>query len=306
MTFRVDDIDDLAGKVFVVTGANSGLGLVTSRELAAHHAHVVMACRNPDKAERAREEVLRREPQASVEIMILDLASLDSIAQFAEDFSHERLDGLCNNAGVMAIPRRETADGFEMQLGTNHLGHFALTARLWPRLVATSGSRVVNVSSLMHRVGRMHFDDLMGERSYEKWSAYGQSKLANLLFTFELKRRAEAAGAGVTVAAAHPGYAATNLQQVGPEMSGNAFMKGVMAMANRLVAQDAEGGALPQLMALVGDGVSSGDYFGPGRFEIVGAPKRVSCSRAARDPEAARRLWEVSLELTGVTYDGLD
>jgi len=306
MTFGVDDIGDLTGKVFVVTGANSGLGLVTTRRLAARHGHVVMACRSLDKANRARDEVLRQEPLASVEVMPLDLASLDSIARFEEAFAHERIDGLCNNAGVMAIPRRETADGFEMQLGTNHLGHFALTARLWPRLVETAGARVVNVSSLMHRVGRMHFDDLMGERRYDKWAAYGQSKLSNLLFTFELRRRAEAAGAPVIVAAAHPGYAATNLQQVGPEMSGNPFMKRLMAVANRLVAQDAEGGALPQLRALVGDGVVSGDYFGPSRFEIVGPPKRVSCSRRARDEDAARRLWEASLELTGVDYPGLD
>lgn len=305
MAFRREDIGDLTGKVFVVTGANSGLGLETTRVLAAHHGHVVMACRSADKAKQAKDEVLSVDPHASLEVVPLDLASLTSIADFAQAFAHERLDGLCNNAGVMAIPRRETADGFEMQLGTNHLGHFALTGHLWPRLEATAGARVVNVSSLMHRVGRMHFDDLMGTRRYEKWSAYGQSKLANLLFTFELERRARAAGSQVVVAAAHPGYAATNLQQVGPEMTGNPFMKGIMAMANRLVAQDAAGGALPQLCALLGDDVASGDYFGPGRFEIVGPPKRVSCSRAARDHEAAARLWDASLELTGVAFAGL-
>ncbi|MEM1030271.1 MAG: oxidoreductase [Myxococcota bacterium] len=306
MGFTEGDVPDLSGRVYMVTGANSGLGYETSRMLARRHAHVVMACRSQERGEHARDEIVRRDPQASLEVARLDLASLTSIERFVRAFAHERLDGLCNNAGVMAIPRRETDEGFEMQLGTNHLGPFALTAGLWSRLVATPGARVVVVTSLMHRLGRVRFDDLMGVRRYGKWAAYGQSKLANLLFFYELDRRVADAGVDVCVAAAHPGYAATNLQRVGPKMAGRPAVAKLASVATRILAQDAGAGALPQLRALAGPGVRSGDFFGPATLEVWGAPVPVSASSAARDPNTARDLWDVSERLTGARFPGLE
>ena len=211
----------------------------------------------------------------------------------------------------MAIPHQLTADGFEMQLGTNHLGHFALTGLLLPALLASDGpdrppARVVTVSSYAHRTGRMDLDDLQGERRYRPWVAYNQSKLANLLFAFELHRRAEAAGLRLLSVAAHPGYAATNLQSVGPRMSGRRLQQGVMAIGNLVLAQPAAKGALPQLYAATAPDVASGEYFGPsGLLESRGHPKRVRATRTANDPELARRLWEVSADLTDVRYDAL-
>jgi NAD(P)-dependent dehydrogenase (short-subunit alcohol dehydrogenase family) len=206
----------------------------------------------------------------------------------------------------MAVPRRLTADGFELQLGTNHLGHFALTGLLLPRLLAARAARVVNVSSTAHRTGRMRFDDLHGEARYGAWSAYGQSKLANLLFTFELQRRFEASGAKALAAAAHPGYAATNLQFEGPRMSGSRVGALVMGAMNRLFAQDARGGALPLAYAAAAPDVRGGEYFGPGSVaELWGAPKRVGASARANDRATAAELWRVSEALTGVRYEGL-
>jgi NAD(P)-dependent dehydrogenase (short-subunit alcohol dehydrogenase family) len=216
------------------------------------------------------------------------------------------LDLLVNNAGVMAIPRQETDDGFERQLGTNHLGHFALTGLLLPLMVGRAGSRVVTVSSTAHKPGRINFDDLMGERSYRKWSAYYQSKLANLLFTYELQRRLEAACAQTISVAAHPGYAATNLQHVGPRMEGNRLGALVMSVGNKLLAQSDEMGALPQLYAATAPDVRGGQYFGPdGIAEGRGYPKRVDPAKAAKDAADAARLWAVSEQLTGVPYGAL-
>jgi NAD(P)-dependent dehydrogenase (short-subunit alcohol dehydrogenase family) len=306
--WTAEDVPDLTGRLCVVTGGNSGLGLETARGLARRGATVVIACRDPGRARVALDDLRESAPAAEIDAMPLDLASLASIRAFAEAFlaRHPRLDVLCNNAGVMALPYRETADGFEMQLGTNHLGHFALTGLLLPALLAAPGARVVNVSSSAHRAGRMRFDDLHGKRGYRKWPAYAQSKLANLLFTHELARRAAARGLDLTVAASHPGYAATNLQAASPRMSGSALGVRIMELGNRLFAQSAAMGALPTLYAATAPDVQSGDYFGPGGFiELWGHPTRVQPIRRARDPEAAERLWRVSEELTGVRFSAL-
>jgi NAD(P)-dependent dehydrogenase (short-subunit alcohol dehydrogenase family) len=209
-----------------------------------------------------------------------------------------------NNAGVMALPYRTTADGFEMQLGTNHLGHFALTGLLLERLLGTPGSRVVSVSSTAHKVGRMRWDDLPWERGYSKWRAYGQSKLANLLFTYELQRRLEEARAQTLAVACHPGFAATNLQTAGPRMARSAFGERGMLLINRLFAQSAEMGALPTLYAACADDVEGGEYFGPDGFsESWGHPTRVRSSSRSHDHQDQARLWEVSEQLTGVRYE---
>ena len=292
--WTANDIPDLSGKTAVVTGANSGLGYETALALAGHGANVVMACRDERRGTEALERVRSEAPDASVELSLLDLADLTSVRKFAESYAGERhqLDILVNNAGVMALPeRRETADGFEMQLGTNHFGHYALTGLLLPQLQARPGSRVVSVTSFGHKVGRMDFDDLQWERKYRKWFAYGRSKLANLLFTFELDRRARAGGSAIVAAVAHPGYAKTNLQ------SGTSFQ------ASTFMAQSAADGALPQLYAATAPDVQSGEFFGPSGFmEQRGAPKRVKAAKKAYDTEDARRLWELSEQSTGVTY----
>ncbi len=302
------DIPDQHGRVAVVTGANSGLGFQTARALAGKGAHVVLACRNQAKGAEALAKLKDEHPRASIELLELDLADLASVRKAANDVlaRHPRIDLLVNNAGVMAIPRRTTADGFEMQLGTNHLGHFALTGLLVDRLMATDGSRVVNISSGAHRGGRMNFDDLMGERRYRKWRAYGQSKLSNLLFTCELQRRLTANGSSTIAVAAHPGYAATHLQAVGPEMAGSRLMTRGMALANRLFSQTDEMGALGQLRAATDPDAAGDEYFGPDRFfGLQGHPVRVSRSGAAGSDADARRLWEVSEELTGVRFESL-
>ena len=309
MTWTIDDMPSLAGRVIVVTGANSGLGYEGARGFARRGAKVIMACRNIGKGEDARQKIVAESPTAKVEVMALDLASLASVRRFAEDVlaQTDRLDALCNNAGVMALPRCETADGFEMQLGTNHFGHFALTGRLLPLLLKTAGARIVTQSSGAHRMGRMAFDDLAGKQSYGKWTAYGQSKLANLLFAFELDRRLRARRAKAMSVACHPGYAATELQAAGPKMEGSAFMESIMALGNRLLAQDAAKGALPMLYAATAPDIEGGDYIGPdGIGELWGYPKKVQPTARARDPEPAARLWTVSEELTGVRYESLD
>ena len=248
--WTANDIPDQSGRTAIVTGANSGLGLITARELARHGADVVLACRNTVKGEEAAAAILQEAPGAQVSVQALDLADLASVHAFAEA-QDGPLDLLVNNAGVMGIPRRETKDGFEMQFGTNHLGHFALTGLLMPSLLKAPEPRVVTLSSTAHKFGRMNFDDLQGERRYFRWSAYGQSKLANLLFAFELQRRADEAGLDLTSVAAHPGYAATNLQTRGPEAGGllTRVEDAAMAVANHVVAQSDEMGALPQLYA---------------------------------------------------------
>jgi NAD(P)-dependent dehydrogenase (short-subunit alcohol dehydrogenase family) len=309
MHWATRDMPDQTGRTIVVTGANSGIGLEAAKSLAGAGAHVVLACRDPKRAEQGLSEVRAAHSDASAEVQALDLASLASVRDFAKAFAdgHERLDVLVNNAGVMAIPRRSTADGFEMQLGTNHLGHFALTGLLLERLLAAPGSRVVNVSSTAHRLGRVDFDDLQSEKRYSRWPAYGQSKLANLLFTYELERRLVASGRDAKSVACHPGWAATNLQTTGPKMDGSRFMERTANLANRLFSQDAAMGSLPTLFAATAPEVEGGDYIGPDRmFETWGHPTKVRSSARSNDRETASKLWQVSEELTGVRYEALD
>ena len=293
------DIPDQTGRTAVVTGANSGLGLVTARELARAGASVVMACRNLDKGHAAVEEIRAAVPDAQVQLDELDLASLASVRGFADRFraTHHGLDLLINNAGVMGTPRRRTADGFELQFGTNHLGHFALTTALLETMEGRDDARVVTLSSNAHRLGRINFDNLNGDRHYFRWNAYGQSKLANLQFALELDRRLRAAGSTVKSLAAHPGYSATNLQRRGPPL----FDRLVMVASNTTIAQSDEMGALPTLYAATQPGLEGGTYVGPDGFqEQRGHPKIVQPSGRARNPETARRLWEVSERMTAV------
>jgi NAD(P)-dependent dehydrogenase (short-subunit alcohol dehydrogenase family) len=303
--WTADDMPDLSDKTIVVTGGNSGIGYEAAIEFARKRADVILACRDLGKARGAADKIAAQASGAKVEVMELDLSNLASVRGFADAFHVKRpaLHVLCNNAGVMAIPYRQTADGFEMQFGTNHLGHFALTGLLLDRLLATDGARVVNVSSGAHRMGSIRFDDLQWRNGYRKWMAYGQSKLANLLFTFELQRKLEAAGKKLLSVACHPGYAATNLQAAGPRMTGSAMIESILSVTNRVFAQSAAMGALPTEYAAAALGVRGGDYIGPdGLGELWGHPTKVGCSAAAKDPAAAARLWQVSEQLTGVTY----
>jgi NAD(P)-dependent dehydrogenase (short-subunit alcohol dehydrogenase family) len=257
-----------------------------------------MACRNTDKGEAAAAEIRSAVPGADVEVVALDLGSLDSVRAFAS--ATESPDLLINNAGVMAPPRSETADGFELQFGTNHLGHFALTGLLIGRMEGRDDARVVTLSSGAARIGAIRFDDLNWERGYSRWRAYGQSKLANLIFMIELNRRLTAAGSAVLSMGAHPGYAATNLQSA----AAPALDRAIMVVSNAIVAQSADRGALPTLYAATKPGVGGGTYVGPDGFmEQRGLPKPVVPVASARDPETAKRLWEVSEQLTGVTYE---
>lgn len=298
------DIPDQSGRRVIVTGANSGLGYETSLALAQKGAAVTMAVRDTGKGEAAAADIRAVTPAADIEVRRLDLADLASIDEFAwlwREAHPGGLDLLVNNAGVMAIPKRATANGFEMQFGTNHLGHFALTGRLLEAL--RPGSRIVTVSSQAHRMGKMNFDDLMGERKYRTWGAYGQSKLANLLFMRELARRLEITGLPTISVGAHPGYASTHLQAVGPEMRGQSWQAKIMGVANKVMAQSAAMGALPTLYAATDPAVTNGDYFGPDGFgEQRGHPRLVGMNGAARDVADAARLWTVSEELTGVSY----
>jgi NAD(P)-dependent dehydrogenase (short-subunit alcohol dehydrogenase family) len=297
-----EQIPDQHGRVAIVTGANSGLGLATARELARHGARVVLACRDTAKGERALREIEAAAPGAQLELAALDLGSLASVAAFATSFrsDHDGLDLLVDNAGVMAPPRRQTADGFELQLGTNHLGHFALAGRLIGAMAGRADARVVTLSSNAHKLGRIDFDDLQSERRYSRWRAYGQSKLADLMFALELDRRLRAAGASVKSVAAHPGYAATNLQTAAAPL----LDRLVMQVANPIIAQSADRGALPTLYAATHPGLAGGSYVGPdGIGELRGHPHLVSPNRAARDADVAARLWSVSEELTGVRFD---
>src|SRR4051812_21940576 len=303
------DIPSQQGRVAVVTGTNSGLGFVTARELARAGATVLMTSRNPARGADAEQRLRADVPGADVHLEALDLASLASVREFAARVraAYDGLDILVNNAGVMAIPRATTADGFEMQFGTNHLGHFALTGLLLPALLEQKDSRVVTVSSSGHKAGTINFNDLLSEKSYWSWRAYTQSKLANLLFAYELQRRLTAAGATTISVAAHPGYSATNLQAVGPQQSGNKVMGLLMNLGNVVFGQSADDGALPQLYAATASDVEGGQYFGPSKLlESRGAPKLVDSTSRSKDPETAARLWSVSEELTGVRYDALD
>lgn len=303
MAWTEHDIPNQQGKTILVTGANSGLGFHTSRALAAAGARVLMACRSADKAQAARAQILQQVPQADLQILSLDLASLASVkacTQLVLD-STDQLDTLINNAGIMAVPYAQTEDGFEMQIGTNHFGHFALTLGLLPLLNKAPAARVVSVSSMAHNwTPGLDFDDLdWTRRKYRRWQAYGDSKIANLYFSFELGRRL--AGSTVTVAAAHPGYSDTHLQYVAAERKNSTLERAVMWLGNTLFAQPADRGALPSMYAATAADVISGDYIGPDGFQQTrGYPRKVGSNRRSRKRDIAARLWEVSEQRTGL------
>jgi len=303
--WKQNDIPDQNGKVVIVTGGNSGIGYEAALVLAGKNAQVILAVRSMDKGDEAAQAIRQRYPQAQVSVLVLNLADLKSVRAFVETFlkQYKRLDILINNAGVMALPARKTADGFEMQFGTNHLGHFALTGLLLPVLKATPNARIVTVSSSMHTAGEIHFDDLQWEQSYERWGAYAQSKLANLLFAYELQRRLAAAGINAISVGCHPGYAATNLQFAGPEMEDSTVRVWMMKLGNALFAQGQEMGALPTLFAAVAPIVNGCDYIGPTSLGgMRGYPDKVKSNNKSYDEVLAKRLWAVSEELTGVVY----
>lgn len=293
MPWTADNVPDLSGRIAVVTGANSGIGFQAAKVLAEKGAHVILACRSQEKGKAAKAQIDAEKPAGKVTVMSLDLASLAKVRKFVDAFQKkfDKLDLLINNAGVMIPPYGKTEDGFELQFGTNHLGHFALTARLMPLLKETEGARIVNVASAAHNFGNLDFDDLQWEnRKYKKWNAYGDSKLANLYFTYELSRKLQAANIPVLVTAAHPGYTATDLQR-----------HSLLArFGNMFLAMPGWKGALPTLRAAVDPDAQSGDYFGPdGVGEMWGFPKKVGSNKLSRNEEKAARLWQISEELTG-------
>jgi NAD(P)-dependent dehydrogenase (short-subunit alcohol dehydrogenase family) len=290
------DIPDQTGRTAIVTGANTGIGLETARMLAQKGADVVLACRNAEKGAAAVAQILADKPSGTATVQALDLSDLDSVAAFSAEFTskHEKLDLLINNAGVMVPPLGRTKQGFELQLGTNHLGHFALAARLSPLVSKTPGSRFVIVSSTAQSFGRIDFDDLNWERrSYVAFRAYGQSKLANTLFALELSRRLAAAGSATRATSAHPGWTATDLQRTA----------GMARFFNPLLAMKPHDGALPTLRAATDPSAANGTYWGPdGLFELRGAPAPARVSKAGKDAAVAARLWEVSEKLTGLSF----
>jgi NAD(P)-dependent dehydrogenase (short-subunit alcohol dehydrogenase family) len=300
-----DDIGDQTGRVALVTGANSGIGFATARALAEKGAHVVLACRNPERARRAADELESDLDRSSIELLTVDLSDLVAVRRSAERFlaEHARLDLLVNNAGVMGTPYRQTADGFELQMATNHLGHFALTGLLLDRLVTSGRSRVVTVSSLMHRIGHIDFDDVAGLKIRNTWSHYGNSKLANLLFTAELDRRLREAGESVVAVTAHPGWTRSNLIGNGAALGKGRVRARVGSTFGTLLGQTAAAGAWPTLYAATSPDVQSGQFIGPGHLaELFGPPTVVAPNRRARNLADAARLWEVSEELTDVHY----
>jgi NAD(P)-dependent dehydrogenase (short-subunit alcohol dehydrogenase family) len=297
------NIPDLTGKVFIVTGGNSGLGYESVKAFAAKGAEVILASRSAEKGEEARSNILKEHPQGNIRVMVLDLGDLESVRSFASSFkeSYKRLDVLLNNAGIMMPPYFTTKNGFEGQFGTNHLGHFALTGLLMDLILQTKGARIVNVSSGAHKRGEMDFSNLQFEngKEYTPRKAYGRSKLANLLFTYELQRKLEAAGKETIVAAAHPGVALTNLGRYLERR----FLVKVMTPLFSWMLQDQAMGALPQIRACVDPAVKSGEYYGPaGRREFKGYPVVVQSSEASHNQADAAKLWEESEELTGVTF----
>jgi NAD(P)-dependent dehydrogenase (short-subunit alcohol dehydrogenase family) len=287
------NIEDQKGRVAIVTGSSSGIGYETARVLANKNAEVIIAVRNRQKGDSAVEKIKMQNKDAIVQVMLLDLASLESVKKFASEFkqNYTRLDLLINNAGVMIPPYSKTRDGFELQFGTNHLGHFVLTGQLIDLLKNTPDSRIVNVSSNAHKTGKINFEDLNWEnRKYKKWPSYGDSKIANIYFTYELDRRIDK---NPVVTAAHPGWTATDLQR----------HSGFIEFLNSFFAQDITMGALPTLYAAVGPNVNSGDYFGPSGFlEMKGYPRKVETNKLSKNEKIAAKLWDVSEKLTGAKF----
>lgn len=306
--WTANDIPNLTGKVLVVTGANSGLGFECTRIYAEKGATVVMAVRNTTKGEKARDEILAAVPNADLDLMTLDVGDLASVRQFAEAFKakYDRLDLLLNNAGVMAIPRQETADGFEMQLGVNHLGHFALTGLLLDVIVNTPNARIHNVTSSANYMGNINFDDLMGEKDYGRWTAYGQSKLANVFFTFELQKRLTAAGYDTIVNTSHPGIVLTNLQANSVAQSNTRLEAILYRVIEPIMAQDVSMGVLPMLYGTTATDARGGVFYGPRTFNMRGYPAEKKANKSAYDAAALKRFWEASEELTGIRYDMLE
>ena len=303
MNWKAKDMEDMEGKTVIVTGANSGLGFEGVKKFAEKNAEVIMACRTLEKAEKALKKIEEELEDPDLELMKLDLADLETVKEFAEEFreNHDSLDILCNNAGLMAIPRRETVDGFEMQLGVNHLGHFALTGHLIDMLIESEG-RIVNQSSMAHEGSEIDFDDLMSEESYSKWGAYGQSKLANLLFTYELDRKLKDIDADVEAVGCHPGVSDTNLFRKGPEMTNSKIKEKLGGFFSQIIGQSAEKGALPMLYAATED-LEGGEYIGPGGLlSMRGLPEKQESSEASHNKRSQEKLWKRSEELTGVEY----
>ena len=298
-----NDIGDLDGRTAIVTGANSGLGWWMARSLAAHGAHVVMACRNHDKASAAADEIRAQTPDVSLEIRVVDVADLGSIRRFANDWGERAVDILINNAGVMATPKRATVDGFELQIGTNYLGAYALTGLLLPALEAAPEARVVAITSFAAYGGRIALTNLNSTRHYQKWVAYSQSKLADVVFANELERRARAASLDLISLSAHPGYSATHLQSVGPQMSGRQISAHFWAATNKYFAQAPRCGSWPALYAATAPDMVGGLVIGPDQWQGArGHPRVVGTPRAALDPVLGRMLWDESARLTGVDF----
>lgn len=305
MKWTLEQVPDLSGKVIIVTGANSGIGYEAAKEFSRKGAKTILACRNMERAKAALGKINEEISDSKAEIMRLDVASLKSVHEFAKAFKkkYKRLDVLLNNAGVMMTPYGKTEDGFELQLGTNHLGHFALTGLLISLLLKTTGSRVVNVSSNGHRFGGTDFDKLVygKDKEYSPMKAYGRSKLANLFFTYELQRRLEAKKSKAIVVAAHPGMSHTNL---GRHMLKRWYFRLLMPIFSIIISQSAAKGALPSIRASVDPDVKGGDYYGPcGFMEMKGHPVKTESSEVSHNKEHAKKLWEISEKLTKVKFD---
>jgi NAD(P)-dependent dehydrogenase (short-subunit alcohol dehydrogenase family) len=301
---------DMKSKRVIITGANSGLGKESAFALAKLGAEIVLAVRDTNKGQSVKNQILNQTPSAVIEVAALDLMDLDSVQKFAASQSTKPIDVLLNNAGIMAVPFEKTKDGFESQMGTNHLGHFLLTELLFDAISEGSNPRIVNVSSSAHRLGKLKTGDInelnVSKENYSPWTVYGNSKLANLLFTNELVRRLKLVNSNITVAVAHPGYANTNLQLVAATKRSGIRKSVELALTklmNIILGQSAANGALPQIAACTWVDIQSGDYLGPrGLFESRGKPKKVKMNKAAQDIELAKRVWRTSEELLGVTF----
>lgn len=304
--WKAEDIPDQSGKIIIMTGANSGLGLEATKELVRKGATVIMACRNIEKGKDAVDEVITEIPNAKVELMELDLSKLVSVREFAKNFNQkfDKLDVLVNNAGIMQPPYTVTEDGFELQIGVNHFGHYVLTGLLLDKLKFSPGSRVVNQSSIAHSRGIINFEDINSKDKYSRLGAYGQSKLANLLFNNELDRLFKENSTDTIAVGVHPGYTATKLQHNGPTLGGKSIWSRLYTVTNKIMAQGVDKGILPMLYAATEDDVTGGDYIGPGGFSgMRGYPKRIKSSERSYSLEDANTLWDLSEELTGLKYE---